>query len=93
MRVTIKDIAKKAGVSVSSVSLVLNNKNHRIPPDTCKRIWDVANELQYMPNQMAASLVTQKTKTVGLIIPDVTNMFFAEIAKGQRQNARGWATI
>lgn len=82
MRVTIKDIAKKAGVSVSSVSLVLNNKNHRIPPDTCKRIWDVANELQYMPNQMAASLVTQKTKTVGLIIPDVTNMFFAEIAKG-----------
>lgn len=81
MRVRIKDIAEKTGLSVSTVSLVLSKKEHRIPVETCKRVIDVAKELHYRPNQMAASLVTQRTKTIGLIIPDITNMFFAEIAK------------
>jgi len=81
MRVRIKDIAEKTGLSVSTVSLVLSKKEHRIPDETCKRVIDIAKELHYRPNQMAASLVTQRTKTIGLIIPDITNMFFAEIAK------------
>jgi LacI family transcriptional regulator len=82
MRVTIKDIAKKTGLSVSTVSLVLNHKKHRISEETCRRVMQAAEELHYRPNQMAVGLITKKTRTIGLIVPDVTNMFFAEIAKG-----------
>lgn len=81
MKVTIKDIARKANVSSTTVSFVLNNKASHISPETIKKVKKVANDLRYVPNPIAISLVTKKTKTIGMIIPDIQNLFFAEIAK------------
>ena len=81
MRVTIKDIARITNLSVATVSLVLNNKEGRVSEETRKRVLQVADEMDYRPNQLARGLVTRHTNTVGLIIPDVTNAFFANFAK------------
>ena len=82
MRVTIKDIAKKTGYSISTVSLVLNHKSCRISEKTTQKVIQTAKEMNYHPNRIAVGLITKRTQTLGLIIPDITNAFFAEIAKG-----------
>lgn len=81
MSITMKEIAKRAGVSVSSVSLVLNNKPIRISEETRELIIKIAKENNYRPNAIARSLVTKKTKILGLIIPDIENLFFSKLAK------------
>lgn len=81
MSITLKEIALQAGVSVSSVSLVLNNKPNRISSQTRALIIKIAEENQYRPNVIARSLVTKQTKTLGLIIPDIENIFFSTLAK------------
>lgn len=81
MSITIKEIAKQANVSPSSVSLVLNNKPNRISEQTRELIKKIAEENQYRPNVAARSLVTKQTKTLGLIIPDIENLFFSKLAK------------
>ncbi|MCU9814059.1 LacI family DNA-binding transcriptional regulator [Paraclostridium sp. AKS73] len=73
--VTIKDIADLAGVSKTTVSKVLNNKDEKISDTTRKKILDIVKEKNYRPNKMAQSLVTKKTKTIGIIIPDIRNPF------------------
>ncbi|PAT01628.1 hypothetical protein CI105_06020 [Candidatus Izimaplasma bacterium ZiA1] len=80
-RTTIKDIAQKVSVSTTTVSLVLNNKPTRVSLDTKERIFKVAKELNYIPNTHAKSLVTNKTNTIGLVIPDIENAFFSSISK------------
>lgn len=80
MSVTIKDLAQRTGFSTATISMVLNHKEHRIPKATCDIIFLAAQEMGYRPNRIASSLVTKRTKTIGLIIPDITNMFFAETA-------------
>lgn len=82
MRITIKDIAKKANVSITTVSRVLNNKQDGIGAATRKRVLDIIKELDYYPNSTARSMVTKKTKTIGLIIPDIRNPFFPELVRG-----------
>lgn len=77
----IKDIAKKTGLSLSTVSLVLNEKDARISEKTKKMVLEAAKELNYRPNMLAVGLATKKTKTIGLIIPDISNLFFSELAK------------
>lgn len=86
-RITIKDIASRAGVSVTTVSLVLNGKEHRIAQETKKKIIHIANELDYRPNQLAIGLITKRTNTIGLILPDISNSFFGELAKGAERKA------
>lgn len=81
MKATIKMIAKAADVSVATVSMVLNKKDERISPHTRQKILGIAEALHYQPNAIARSLVTAQTRTVGLLIPDVANPFFAEVAK------------
>ncbi|WP_330949300.1 LacI family DNA-binding transcriptional regulator [Virgibacillus sp. MG-45] len=81
MKITIKDIAKKANVSPSAVSLVLNNRPCRISNEKRKKIKEIAEEYNYSANQIARSLVTKKTQTLGLIIPDIENIFFSSLAK------------
>lgn len=81
-RTTIKDVAQAAGFSTTSVSLVLNNKNSRISEESKLLINKVAAEMNYRPNQMAVSLVQQRTKTIGLVISDISNLFFANLTKG-----------
>lgn len=80
MAATIKDIARITGFSPATVSLVLNHKEHRIPQKTRDTILQAAKEINYRPNRMAASLVTKRSRTIGLILPDITNSFFADIA-------------
>ncbi|XMB71666.1 LacI family DNA-binding transcriptional regulator [Mycoplasmatota bacterium WC30] len=95
MKPTIRDIAREAGVSVTSVSLVLNDRKNTIPKSTRDRIKLVAKELNYHPNQIAVGLVTKKTKSIGLIVPDISNSFFADLAKSVENNlsALGYSLI
>lgn len=81
MSVTLKDIAKMCGVSVATVSLVLNDKPHRISEATKKKIIETAQQHHYHPNPMALSLVTRKSKVLGLIIPDVSNLFYTDFIR------------
>ncbi|MCC7210127.1 MAG: LacI family DNA-binding transcriptional regulator, partial [Anaerolineae bacterium] len=80
-RITIIDIARRAGVSSQTVSRVLNNKPD-VADETRRRIESVIAELEYRPNELARGLRSQNTRTIGLIVPDNANPFFAEIAKG-----------
>ncbi len=80
-KITIKDIAKKADVSVATVSYVLND-NRYVSPELRSRVEEAIEELGYRPNLVARSLRQSRTKTIGLIVPDNSNPFFAEIAKG-----------
>lgn len=79
-KVTIKDIANQAGVSPTTVSLVLNGRTTSVSEKTVKRIRLIAKEMNYLPNHIARSLVTKETKTVGLVIPNIGNPFFAGLA-------------
>lgn len=78
----LKSIAKRTGVSISTVSRVLNGKHeqYRISAKTVKRVMDEAKRINYKPSFLAQSLRTQKTYTIGLLIPSIDNPYFAHIA-------------
>lgn len=80
--VTLKDIANAAGVSTTTVSIILNGKAPHISEETKKLVLQKAKELHYRPNKIARMLVTKSSRSIGLILPDIVNPFFAEIAKG-----------
>ena len=80
-RATLKDVAAAAGVSVTTVSLVLNNRPARVSEEKRRVIADAAKKLNYVPNQSARSLVTKQSQLVALIVPDIENLFFAALAK------------
>lgn len=87
MKPTIKEVAKQAKVSITTVSRVINNVEGCTNEETRNRILKVIEELDYKPNALARSLVTKKTKTIGLILPDISNPFFPGIAKGVEDRA------
>jgi len=87
MKASIVDIAKKAGVSPATVSLVLNNKPNRISDETKRHVIRIAREANYSPNQIAVSLVTQRTSTIGLVMPSMENPFFWRILQGAERFA------
>lgn len=80
IKMTIVDIANIAGVSKSTVSRVIN-KNKLVKKETRDRVLKVIDELGYVPNNVARSLITKKTLSVGLIIPDIVNPFYSETSK------------
>lgn len=82
-KVSIKDIAKRLGVSAALVSYVLNDKEKqaRVGQEMAERIRNMARELNYQPNLIARSLRSGKTKTIGLIVADISNPFFSNIAR------------
>lgn len=81
-RVSLKDIAEKVGVSTALVSYVLNNqKEDRISKEVAEKIRQTAKKLHYRPNQIAKSLKSSKTFTIGLIVADIANPFFATLAR------------
>jgi LacI family transcriptional regulator len=84
---TIKEIAKEANVSTATVSMILNAKDKRISEATRNRVLEISKNLNYIPNTLARSLVTRQTKTIGLIMPDIANPFFPEIARGAEDKA------
>lgn len=88
MSITIKDIANLANVSIATVSRVLNNKADGISEETKNRIFKIAKDLNYRPNAIARGLVLKKTNTIGLVLPDISNPFFPEIARGVEDTAK-----
>ena len=81
-RVSLKDIAQKVGVSTALVSYVLNNqKEGRISKEVAEKIRTTAKKLNYRPNQLAKSLKTNKTFTIGLVVADIANPFFSALAR------------
>lgn len=96
-RVSIKDIAQKAGVVPSTVSLVLNGKakEQRISDEVAERIRRIADETGYRPLQTAVSLRKGYSKTLGLIVEDISNVFFATLAKAIEEEAyaRGYKIV
>lgn len=87
MAVTMQDIARAVGVSVVTVSKVLRNKGE-ISVATRKKVLRRAKALNYQTNWIARSLVTRRTFTIGLLLPDFTHPFFAEIAKAVAETVR-----
>ena len=81
MTVTIYDVAREAGVSMATVSRVVNN-NTNVKPLTRKKVYEAIEMLGYRPNAVARGLASKKTTTVGVVIPDISNTFFSEVARG-----------
>lgn len=81
MTVTIYDVAREANVSMATVSRVVNG-NQNVKPATRKKVLEVIERLEYRPNAVARGLASKKTTTVGVIIPDISNTIYAELARG-----------
>lgn len=87
-KASLKDIARKAGVSVTLVSYVLNNRNvNRISKQTAEKVRLAARDLNYRANQAAKSLRTNKTYTIGLIVGNISNPFFSGLARSIEDEA------
>ncbi len=89
MTITLRDIAEKAGLSISTVSRVLNRKTeqHRISKETERLVLKTAKELNYRPNQLARGLRLRNTQTIGLVVPDISNPFFACLTRSIQNTA------
>jgi len=85
-RVTMADVAREAGVSLMTVSRVINDKGD-VSDDTRQRVLAVVERLDYRPSGIARSLATRRTGTIGLLVPDISNPFFADVARGVADEA------
>jgi LacI family transcriptional regulator, galactose operon repressor len=79
--VTVHDVARRAGVSIATVSRALNGRG-RISEQTREHVLGVVRELGYLPNDLARGLVGMATQTIALLLPDITNPYFPELVKG-----------
>lgn len=93
--ITLKDIAKVCNVSVATVSIVLSNRPHRFSSTTVNKVIETAKALNYVPNTFAQSLITKRTRIIGLIVPDVNNIFFLDfITEAERvAKKRGYTVV
>lgn len=80
MPITINDVAREAGVSITTVSRVLNN-NYPVKQETRLKIESAIEKLNYKPNNLARSLITKKSSMIGVIVPGITNLFFPTIVE------------
>lgn len=78
---TIKDVAKHAGVSVATVSRVINETGY-VHEDTRRKVEEAVQQLNYTPNEVARSLYKRKSRLIGLLLPDITNPYFPQLARG-----------
>jgi LacI family transcriptional regulator len=85
-RVIIADVAREAGVSMMTVSRVINNKEG-VSQETRQAVEEVIQKLNYHPNNFARGLATQRTGTLGLVVPDISNPFFSGVARGVERTA------
>ena len=94
-RVSIKDVANRLGVSTATVSLVLNGKDGRISEALAEKIRNEAKAMNYEPNSLARSLRSGRSETIGLIIADISNPFFANLAFHIQEHAEecGYSVI
>jgi LacI family transcriptional regulator len=84
---TIKDVAREAGVSIATVSRVFNDSN-LVSTETRRQVRDVAARLNYWPNGVARSLITSRTNTLGLLLPELHGEFFSAVIRGIDRAAR-----
>ena len=87
MKVTIRDVAREAGVSVATVSRVLNDSGP-VSEVTRRRIREVASRMRYVPDSAARSLITRRSTTLGVLLPDLYGEFFSEVIRGIDQSAQ-----
>ncbi len=87
MKITITDIASLAGVSITTVSRVINNKSKGVSETTRQKVWRVIEENNYQPNAIARGLVTKSSKIIGLLLPDITNPYYPQFSKGIEDTA------
>lgn len=90
VKVLIQDIADRLGLSKSTVSLILNGKakEGRICEATCKKVLEAAAEMRYQPNEIARSLSTGKTRSIGVVVTDISNEFFGYLTYYIQKQAR-----
>lgn len=81
MTVTIYDVAREARVSMATVSRVVNG-NQNVKPETRNKVNEVIKKLNYRPNAVARGLASKRTTTVGVIIPDISNVYYSQLARG-----------
>lgn len=81
MKFNIKDVAKKANVSISTVSRVIN-QSKPVRPKTKERVLKAIEELGYRPNAIARSLKVKHTQSIGIMVPDIANQFYPEVVRG-----------
>ncbi|MBN2326380.1 MAG: LacI family DNA-binding transcriptional regulator [Candidatus Omnitrophica bacterium] len=86
MKVTLKEIARRAGVTANTVSRALNNRGG-ISEATQKRILQIAREMNYIPDRIASSLRSKKSNLVGVMVPDISNPYYADIIRGIEDGA------
>ena len=79
--VKMKDVAQRAGVSIATVSNVITGKR-TVSPEVQKAVLQAIEELDYHVNMVARGLKTQRTNTIGVVLPDVTKLFFTDVLKG-----------
>ena len=96
-RIAIGDIAKQLNISITTVSFIINGKaeEKRISPELTKKVMKVVKESGYIPNQLAKSLRTGKTNIIALIVEDISNPFFANVARliEEKANEKGYKII
>lgn len=83
---TLKDVAKETGLTVTTVSHVLNNRGY-ISEETRKKVYDAMKKLNYHPNEVARSLSKQSTNTIGVIVPHIRHPYFAELISNLESQA------
>ncbi len=88
MAKTLKQLAQEAGVSIATVSKVVNGRDEHISEATRKRIRELVESSGYRPNAIAKGLKEKKTNTIGFVLPDISNPFFPEIARGIEDEAK-----
>ena len=86
-RATMKDVAKMAGVTIGTVSHVING-TAPITPETAEKVRQAIRELDYVPNSLAKNMRTHKNKMVGFLVPRLTNSFYARIASAYMEEAK-----
>ncbi len=86
IKITIKDVAKRAGVSISTVSRVINDSKP-VSDEVKQRVLDAIRDTSYRPNQLARGLVLRKSNIIGMIIPDIANPYYASIVEGAEEIA------
>lgn len=87
MPVTLREVGRLAGVSAMTVSRVINGRAG-VDAETQRKVEEAITALDYVPNRIARGLLSQKTQTIGLIVPDVVNPFFAPVVRGAETAAR-----
>lgn len=87
-KVTIRDLAKAAGVSVTTVSQILNGKGQRFSKQTQQRVLELRDKMNYVPDFNARNLIMRSSKTIGVLVPNIGNPFFSTFIKGVQAATR-----